>query len=146
MSETPKTVAVSGGFDPIHIGHLRLFQAAKALGNRLIVILNNDNWLRDKKGYVFMPEAERAEIIRGFACVDNVYITGHPPRPEDRSVTVELHAIRPDVFANGGDRNDFNVPEYKTCEELGIEMRFGVGGEKVQSSSWLVENASKPHD
>lgn len=135
-----KVVAVSGGFDPIHIGHVRLFKEARDLGDSLVVILNNDAWLRAKKGFAFMPEAERAEIIREFPFVDTVIITGHAENDSDRSVARALRAIRPHIFANGGDRKAAaDIPEAAVCEELGIKMVFNVGqGGKVQSSSWLT--------
>ena len=137
-----RVIAVSGGFDPVHIGHVRMCIEAKRLGDRLIVILNNDNWLRKKKGFAFMPEEERAEIIRALKPVDEVVLTSHAPDTEDMSVCAELERIKPDVFANGGDRKEDNIPEYALCERLGIEMAFNVGqGGKVQSSSDLVKRA-----
>ncbi len=137
-------VAVSGGFDPVHIGHIRLFKEAKALGDKLVVILNNDNWLKKKKGYVFMPEQERKEILEAIRYVDEVVITNHPPNPEDMSVCQELWQIRPDIFANGGDRKEDNVPEAVACREMGCKMADNVGqGGKVQSSSWLVNRFKK---
>ena len=135
-------VAVSGGFDPLHVGHVRLFEEAKKLGDKLVVILNNDNWLLNKKGYTFMPEAERAEIIRALSSVDEVILTGHGPNDEDTSVCRELAVLKPDIFANGGDRKEDNIPEYALCRDLGIDLRFNVGwGGKVQSSSELVKVA-----
>ena len=134
-----KVVAVSGGFDPVHIGHVRMFDEAKKHGDRLVVILNNDNWLKKKKGYVFMSEHERAEVIKGFRAVDEVILTDHPEDPSDMSVCEALKKVRPHVFANGGDRVHDNVPEVSVCREIGAEMVFGIGrGGKVQSSSWLV--------
>ncbi len=138
-----KTVAVSGGFDPIHIGHIRLFKNAKKLGDKLIVILNNDNWLIAKKGYVFMPQKERKEIIEALECVDEVIISTHTHNPKDMSVCKELKEIQPDIFANGGDRKENNVPEVGTCKELDIEMAWNVGGEKLKSSSELVKDYRK---
>jgi D-beta-D-heptose 7-phosphate kinase/D-beta-D-heptose 1-phosphate adenosyltransferase len=139
-----KIVVVSGGFDPVHIGHVRMFNEAKKLGDRLIVILNNDNWLRYKKGYVFMPEEERKEIIEAFESVDEVFLTLHKKDTKDISVCKELKMIKPHVFANGGDRHAGNIPEYTLCEEMNCEMHFNVGtGGKVQSSSMLVEKASE---
>ena len=144
MSEQSKEriiVAVSGGFDPIHIGHIRLFQEAKALGDELVVILNNDNWLKKKKGYVFMPQEERAEILVALAMVDRVVLTNHPSNPQDMSVCQELRELRPHIFANGGDRKEDNVPEVLVCNEMGCKLAFNMGeGGKVQSSSWLSEN------
>ena len=142
MEKAKKIVAVSGGFDPIHIGHVRMFIEAKALGDELVVILNNDNWLRLKKGYAFMPEEERKEIIEGLRAVDRVLLTSHGAEDTDMSVCRELELLKPDIFANGGDRKEDNVPEYEVCERLGIAMAFGVGhGGKVQSSSWLINKA-----
>lgn len=143
MTEEGIVVAVSGGFDPVHVGHVRMLEAARALGDRLVVILNNDNWLRAKKGYVFMPEAERAEILEAFAAVDEVVISEHPADPDDMSVAHELRTIAPDVFANGGDRKEGNTPEGEACEDIGCRMVFNVGGEKVQSSSWLLKDRER---
>ncbi len=139
-----KVVAVSGGFDPVHTGHVRMFKEAKALGDKLVVIINNDNWLRKKKGQEFMKEEERKEIIESFACVDEVYITTHEINPEDMSVCRELRIVKPDIFANGGDRHADNVPEVLVCKEIGCELVYGIGkGGKVQSSSWLLERHNK---
>lgn len=138
------TVAVSGGFDPVHVGHVRLFRCARALGDKLVVILNNDNWLRAKKGIVLMPERERAELIKGFEAVDDVVLTRHPKNPKDMSVCAELRRLRPNIFANGGDRHKHNVPEDAVCADIGCKMVFGIGhGGKVQSSSWLLEKYVK---
>ena len=140
MKKDTIVVAVSGGFDPIHIGHIRLFREAKKLGDKLIVILNNDNWLRNKKKQIFMPEEERRELIAALAGVDQVVLTEHPADPEDMSVCAELKKLRPHVFANGGDRHEHNIPEFAVCEEIGCKMVFNVGqGGKVQSSSWLLK-------
>jgi len=133
------TVAVSGGFDPIHIGHIKLFEAAKKLGDRLVVILNNDNWLLKKKGYVFMNQQERQAVLKAIRYVDEIITTAHPENPDDMSICQELKKLKPDIFANGGDRKADNIPEYKLCRQLGIEMVFSVGGSKVQSSSELVK-------
>lgn len=144
MAKKLKTVAVSGGFDPLHIGHVRMFQNAKSLGDRLVVIVNNDNWLKKKKGYAFMPEAERKEIIESIKGVDEVVLTTHPKDPKDMSVSEDLRRIHPDIFANGGDRKPHNTPEDIVCKELGIEMVFNVGhGGKVQSSSWMIKKAAE---
>ena len=138
------TVAISGGFDPIHVGHVRMIKAAKALGDYLVVIMNNDNWLKSKKGYVFMPEKERQELLEAIAGVDKVVITSHHKTPKDMSVVKEIIKIKPNIFANGGDRKLDNIPEVVTCRKLGIKMVFNVGhGGKIQSSSWLVKKASE---
>lgn len=147
-----KTVAISGGFDPIHIGHVRMMQEARALGDRLVVILNNDNWLKAKKGFAFMPEQERAEIIAAFPFVDDVVITGHEENgdyndPIWRSVCRELELIKPDIFANGGDRKNIDdIPEGAVCKKYNIDMTFDIGvGGKVQSSSWLTNAITKKY-
>lgn len=138
-NKKPIIVAVSGGFDPIHIGHVRMFQEAKALGDKLVVILNNDNWLRKKKGYVFMPQKERQEIILAIKSVDEVILTDHPKKINDMSVCQALKKIRPHIFVNGGDRKLDNIPEVAVCKALGCQMVFNIGkGGKIQSSSWLL--------
>ena len=137
-------VAVSGGFDPLHIGHLRLFEEAKKLGDELVVILNNDNWLKKKKGYVFMSQNERKEIIKSLIWVDKVIISRHPKDPKDMSVNRELKILKPHIFANGGDRKEDNVPEVEVCRKINCQMVFNVGrGGKIQSSSWLLEKFLK---
>jgi len=134
-----KIIAVSGGFDPIHVGHVRMIQEAAALGDELIVILNNDNWLMKKKGHVFMPQEQRKEIIEAIAGVNRVVLTKHESDCEDMSVCETLREIHPHVFANGGDRFADNIPEAVLARELGIETVFQIGhGGKVQSSSWLT--------
>ncbi len=133
-------VAVSGGFDPVHIGHVRLFKEAKKLGSELVVILNNDNWLMKKKGYVFMNQDERKEVLESIKYIDKVFLTKHRENTEDMSVCQELSEIKPDIFANGGDRGEGNVPETDVCREIGCKMVFNVGaGGKIQSSSWLID-------
>jgi cytidyltransferase-like protein len=145
-------VVVSGGFDPVHIGHVRMFKEAKSLGDELTVVLNNDNWLLKKKGFVFMPQKERKEIIESIKYVDKVVVTGHPKNPKDMSVVRELARLKPDIFANGGDRNKKDAnnkssslnPEQELCRKMGIKMIFNVGeGGKLQSSSLLVKKASE---
>ena len=134
-------VVVSGGFDPIHVGHLRMFTEASELAPRLIVIINGDNFLIEKKGYVFMPIAERMEIIEGFAVVDKVIESFD----EDLTVCETLKWLAREenikIFANGGDRNNTDsIPEAAVCRENKIAMKFNVGGGKIQSSSSLVSN------
>lgn len=141
-----RVVAVSGGFDPFHIGHLRMLKEARKLGDKLVVILNNDKWLEAKKGFAFMKEKERAEILRMFPFVDRVYITKHKKNDADRSVSKALQKLRPAIFANGGDRKKTaDIPEASTCKKLGIKTVFNVGdGGKVQSSSWMINAARRP--
>lgn len=132
-------VAVSGGFDPLHVGHVRMFQEARKLGDKLVVILNNDHWLRKKKGFVFMPQGERKELIKAFTAVYDVVITKHTKGTEDMSVCDALREVCPHIFANGGDRTKKNIPEIPVCKEIGCKMVFGIGrGGKIQSSSWLL--------
>ncbi len=136
------TVAISGGFDPIHIGHIEMMKEAKALGDKLIVIVNNDNWLIAKKGFAFMPEQERKVIVQAVRYVDEVILTHHDKTPADMSVCAELKILKPDIFANGGDRHPAGdpVPEVELCNELGIKMVYNVGKSgKIQSSSELVK-------
>ncbi len=132
-------VVASGGFDPIHPGHIRLLKEAKKLGHRLIVLLNNDNWLMAKKGYVFMSEQERKEIIEAIVGVDRVFLTEHKANPTDMSVCRELLKLKPHIFVNGGDRHKDNIPETDICNRINCQMVFNVGyGGKIQSSSWLL--------
>lgn len=142
-----QTVTVSGGFDPIHIGHIELLKEAKALGDKLVVILNNDNWLKKKKGFVFMNETERKAVLEAIRYVDEVIISDHPDNPGDMSVSAMLEKIKPEIFANGGDRNETDAAnpksslykDTKTCERLGIKIVYNVGKSgKIQSSSELV--------
>ena len=133
-----KLIAVSGGFDPIHVGHVRMILEAAEHGD-VIVFANSDDWLERKKGYVFMPYDQRAEVLESIRGVIGVIEADD----KDNSVCETLRLIRPDVFANGGDRKGDNTPEVALCKKLGIELMWNVGGGKIQSSSSLVENASK---
>ena len=131
-----KRIAVSGGLDPIHVGHIRMMQEASKLGD-LIVFLNSDDFLMRKKGYVFMTFEQRKEIIESIKYVKEVVAV----IDTDNTVCNTLNKYRPDIFVNGGDRTKDNVPEVTVCKHLGIEMLFGVGGTKIQSSSELIKNA-----
>jgi len=128
-----KIVVVSGGFDPFHIGYLKMFKKAKKLGDKLIVILNNDNWIKANKGYIFMNRKDRKEMIDAFACVDEVMLSYHESNPKDVSVCAELEVIRPQIFANGGDKKRNNIPEYELCKDLNIKMVFNVGSIKTKN-------------
>ena len=142
MGKRKIVVAVCGGFDPIHVGHIRHFEGAKALGDELVVILNSDAWLRKKKGYVFMPWKERKEIIESIKFVDRVIPYIETP---DGSVARTLEKLKPDILAKGGDRTLENMPkaEISICRKLSIKLIYGVGGKKAQSSSWSVEKMTK---
>lgn len=136
-------VATSGGFDPMHVGHLRCLQESAKVAKRwsqhtrVAVIVNGDGFLMRKKGYAFMPEAERMEIIAGVAGVDYVV----PWDDGGQTVTGALEVLRPVVFTKGGDRDSAqNVPEFDLCEKIGCRVLFNVGGDKIQSSSELVKS------
>jgi len=131
------TIMLSGGFDPIHIGHVRMILAAAELGN-VTIVANSDRWLMSKKGYIFMPWNERAEILSSIRGVEDVITVDDI----DGTVCEALRRVTPDIFGNGGDRTKNNTPEMKVCEELGIEMVWGLGGNKIQSSSELVDVAN----
>ena len=140
MSKLPQTpydtICVSGGFDPVHIGHLRMIQEAAQHGE-VIVIVNSDDWLMRKKGYIFMPFEERCEILRGFVGVrETVAVVD-----ADGTVCEALRRIKPTYFANGGDRKTNNTPEMDGCEQEGIALLWNVGGGKIQSSSDLVSDS-----
>jgi D-beta-D-heptose 7-phosphate kinase/D-beta-D-heptose 1-phosphate adenosyltransferase len=135
MSEQKKpTVLVSGGFDPVHVGHIRMIREAAQYGD-VIVIANSDEWLHRKKGFHFMDFKSRYEIldsIKGVIKVDSV-------NDDDGTVCDALRRHSPTYFANGGDRGKDNTPEVILCKEMGIELLWGIGGdEKVASSSDLV--------
>jgi cytidyltransferase-like protein len=130
------SICVSGGFDPLHIGHVEMFRQAAELGE-LTVIINSDAWLVRKKGFMFLPWEERAAIIgdlrsvAAVSCVDDA----------DGTVCEALRRLRPAFFANGGDRRNDNTPEVALCRELGIELVWGMGGGKANSSSDIARRA-----
>tara|TARA_R110000796_G_scaffold87895_1_gene189310 strand:- start:375 stop:893 length:519 start_codon:yes stop_codon:yes gene_type:complete len=151
-------IVMSGGFDPIHKGHLRMFREASWLGHHVVVGLNSDEWLTRKKGKPFMNFEERKEIIEGFKYVNqvlpfddsddtasdlirrvhNIYDSEefeHNYEDTGHQGMVDYYQI---YFANGGDRGKGNVPELGVCKDLGVTMLWGVGGGKIQSSSWLI--------
>ena len=141
-----RLIVTSGGFDPMHVGHLRcLIESAdltREIGGktRLAVIVNGDGFLLRKKGYAFMPEAERMEIIAGVKGVDYVV----PWDDGGQTVTGALAVLKPFAFTKGGDRDAAsNVPEFELCEQMGTQVIFNVGGGKIQSSSTLVESARR---
>jgi cytidyltransferase-like protein len=129
-----KQVMVSGAFDPLHIGHIRLIEAASAHGD-VIVALNSDEWIRKRRGYFFMDWKERRELVLNIKGVKKVVSF------DDSKGTAcdAIEGYSPDIFANGGDRYKENTPEVITCNKLGVEMIWFVGGGKVQSSSELLE-------
>lgn len=131
-----KTVMVSGGFDPIHGGHIQMIRDAAQYG-KVIVVANSDEWLMRKKGYVFMSFEERAKILKEIKGVILVSAVDD----SDNTVCEAIKLLRPDYFANGGDRGKNNTPEQDVCEQYGVEMLWGIGGDyKFNSSSDLVKN------
>ena len=135
-------IIMSGGFDPIHKGHMRMFREASNLGANVIVGLNSDEWLTRKKGKPFMKFDERAEILQSCRFVNQVWsMDDFDDTASDIIVKVCKLYNNEDFniyFANGGDRGEGNVPEMDVCEGLGVVMLWGVGGGKIQSSSWLL--------
>ena len=133
MSKKLTTVAVSGYFDPIHVGHLEYLQLAKKLGDNLIVIINNNLQAELKKGSTFMDEKDRMEIVAALRCVDEVFLS----IDTDKSVCKSLEHIKPDIFANGGDRSLYEIPETAVMKKYNIKMVDGLGS-KIRSSSDLT--------
>lgn len=131
-------VLVTGGFDPLHSGHLNLFKAARALGDKLIVGLNSDSWLERKRGKSFLPLQDRFEIVSSIKWVDNCILFND----EDDTAIEAIKNVRmlypfaQVLFANGGSRNKANVPEKEFDK---VEFVYGVGGVKSQSSSWILQ-------
>ena len=129
------TVCVSGYFTVLHKGHVKLFEEAKKLGDKLVVIVNNNNQQIQKKNKLIHDSQDIKYIIENLRMVDKAVVQ----IDKDRTVCETLRMIKPDIFANGGDRASDNVPEDKVCEEQGIKMVFNVGGGKVNSSSNILE-------
>ena len=152
-------IILSGGFDPVHKGHIRMFREAANLGHQVIVGLNSDEWLTRKKGKPFMNFKERKEILEGFKYVNQVLPfddsddtasdlirrvhTIYDSESHDHNYAdlppqgmMDYYKI---YFANGGDRTTDNVPEMDVCRELDVTMLWGIGGGKIQSSSWLID-------
>jgi cytidyltransferase-like protein len=135
-------VATGGGFDPVHMGHVRLFKEAKKLGDELVIMLNSDEQLKKKKKHTFYPsQEERKEIIESIKYVDRVIIDPG----KDTTCEEALKLVKPDILAKGGDRVEGGMPEIelKTCQEIGCRIVYNVGGEKVQSSSWLTKRVKE---
>ena len=147
MAKKEKIVLVTGGFDPLHSGHIAFFQEAKKLGDKLIVGINSDAWLTRKKGQAFMSFSERKTIIENLGMVDDVLSFDD----SDDTASGAIYKLMATagygkhiIFANGGDRNEENTPEYNTYQD-DIEFVYGVGGDyKINSSSTLLENWKQP--
>lgn len=131
------TVAVSGYFNPLHVGHLELMKKAKKLGDRLVVIVNNDRQVRLKGSVPFLGQADRIKIVSAIKWVDKVFLSVD----KDKSVCKSLAKVKPDIFAQGGDRHEGNIPEADICRRLGIKMVDSLG-KKIRSSSILIAMAA----
>ena len=156
-------IVLSGGFDPVHKGHLRMFREASNMGHQVIVGLNSDEWLTRKKGKPFMKFEERKEILEGFKYINQVLPFDdaddtasdlirrvhslYDGEEHEHNYSDLGHMGMTDYykiyFANGGDRGKGNVPEIPVCKELDVTMLWGVGGGKIQSSSWLINGEKK---
>jgi len=128
-----KVVAISGYFDPIHVGHLEYINMAKKLGDKLVVIVNNNYQCELKKGKPFMDEKDRVTIVSNLKNVDEVFLS----IDKDKTVSASLEKIKPDIFANGGDRKNYEIPESVICKKYDIKIIDGLG-EKIRSSSDLT--------
>ena len=139
-------VLVTGGFDPLHSGHIAYFKAAKKLGDKLVVGVNSDAWLTRKKGRPFMPGGERVSIIQNLSMVDHCVLFDDNDNTAKEAIK-NVRFMYPDahiIFANGGDRTSDNIPEMDT-DVANISFEFGVGGEdKKNSSSWILKEWSQP--
>ena len=141
-----KIVICTGGFDPLHSGHISYLKNARQLGDKLVVGVNSDAWLERKKGQAFMPWSERAEIIRNLSFVDHV-VAFDDSDGSGRNAIMEARSLFPIadiIFANGGDRTDKNIPEMDITDDR-VKFIFGVGGfDKANSSSWILEEWKTP--
>ena len=140
MNMKNKIIIVSGYFNPLHKGHIEYFKNAKSLGDKLIVIVNNDNQRKLKDSKEFMLEDERVLIVNELEIIDQVFLSIDQDRTVSQTIQ-KIHSIYSDksdlYFVNGGDQNNKNIPELKICKKLGINLIDGLG-DKIQSSSWLL--------
>ncbi|MFA6306872.1 MAG: adenylyltransferase/cytidyltransferase family protein [Patescibacteria group bacterium] len=133
------TVAVSGYFNPLHVGHLEMIEKAKKLGDQLVVIVNNDYQVKLKGRVPFLNQADRMKIVSAIKWVDKVFLS----IDRDASICKSLAKIKPDIFAKGGDRNASNIPETPVCRRLNIKIIDKGMGKKIRSSSTLIAEAAK---
>lgn len=136
-----KAIIVSGYFNPLHKGHLELFEKAKEAGDALIVIVNNDKQREMKGSSFFMDEQERVQIIRALTVVDMAWISIDEDSTQNETLKLmfsKFYETYKLAFANGGDQNNETIPERKVCEQFDIELIDGLG-DKIQSSSWLLD-------
>ena len=142
-----KIIIVSGGFDPIHSGHIAIFKEARALGDKLVIALNSDEWLINKKGAYFMPFNERRAVLENLSFVDMVIDFADDDKGSASNAIIKLQEMYPDdeiVFANGGDRKKKNIPEMTMN---GVDFAFGIGGDyKKNSSSWILKKWKYYHE
>ena len=141
--EKKKVIAVSGAFDPVHADHIKLFKKAKELGDELVVILNTDEWIKRKRGFVFMPFEQRKEILESIRYVDRVV----KQIDKDESIAETLRLIKPDIFAKSGDRTLDKIPqkEKDVCRDLGIQLLYVDTGEIRVHSSWLLQRVKNEY-
>ena len=135
---------VSGGCDPVHVGHLRMFKDANKLAEKVIVLLNNDDWLIKKKGKPFMNQNQRKEILEEFKSISEVIIqtSSEPSSSLAIEEFVNKYPNKSICYCNGGDRSNIkNIRESEVCKKLKVSLEFGIGGEnKIESSSDLTKN------
>jgi cytidyltransferase-like protein len=141
QTDSPVVVVASGYFSPLHSSHIEYLELSKALGDILIVVVNNDKQEKLKKGGIFIECSERMKIIRALRCVDMVV----EAVDNDRSISQTLSILRPHIFTNGGDQFNDNIPEVEICNKLGIRLVDGLG-EKKQSSSAIIARAKQIGD
>lgn len=138
-NKKPIVVAVSGYFNPLHVGHLEMITKAKKLGDKLVVIINNDEQVKLKGSFPFMKQEDRIKIIKALRDVDEVFLS----IDKDKSVCKSLAKVKPAIFANGGDRKSIgDVPEYPICQKLNIQMVDGLG-RKIRASSELIKKSQE---
>lgn len=142
-AKKPIVVAVSGFFNPLHVGHLEMIQKAKKLGDKLVVIINNDKQVALKGRVPFMSEKDRMKIIGALRDVNQVFLAIDDYKLANGEIPIikSLAKLKPDIFANGGDRHNIvNVPEYAVCKKYGIKMIDGLG-KKIRASSQMIARA-----
>jgi cytidyltransferase-like protein len=139
-----EAVLVTGGFDPLHSGHISYLESASKLGDWLVVGINSDAWLKRKKGRHFMPFQERCAIIKSLRCVDEIIEFDDSDDTACDAIAKIMYTHNRCIFANGGDRTDDNIPEQR-LEQSNLKFVFGVGGDnKANSSSWILEDWKAP--
>jgi len=137
--DKPVVVAVSGYFNPLHVGHLEMIRKSKKLGDKLVAIINNDQQVKLKGSAPFMSQTDRLAMVAALRDVDMVFLS----IDHDKTVCRSLAKLRPNIFANGGDRKSLgDVPEFTVCQKLGIKMVDGLG-RKIRASSELIAKAAE---